>query len=320
MHGLGPFLLVFSFSIAAGVAALTTPGVIMVARRAGAVDHPRGRRVHVAPMPTWGGLAMLLGFAIGIGAVFWLGRRNGMLGDVPLRHLGAVLLGASAISVMGAVDDRFEMQAWPKLVGQALCAALLLPFGVSISGLAGHPVPGWLGGLLTGVWVVAIVNAINFIDGLDGLAAGVVGIASVGLAAVALDRGQVGAAAMSAALAGSAAGFLPHNFNPARIFMGDLGSHFLGYTAAAIAVLGTFKIAASVVLLTPVVAFAVPIFDTLWAMIRRYRMGHSIARADRSHLHHRLLERGLSQRQAVLIIYAVTAACSALAVAISWPG
>lgn len=319
MGGPGVSVLVTCFAAAAAAAAVATPGVIALALRTGAVDHPRSRRVHESPMPTWGGLAMLIGFVIGMGAGL-LAVGAGRIGpEVPLAHLAAVLLGASAISVLGAIDDRYEMRPLPKLLGQVACAALLLPFGVTISGLAGHPVPAWLGGALTVAWVVAIVNAINFIDGLDGLAAGVVAIASVALAAVALDRGQLGAAAMSAALAGAAAGFLPYNFNPARIFMGDLGSHFLGYTAAAVAVLGTFKIAASVVLVTPVVAFAVPILDTAWAMIRRYRTGHPIARGDRNHLHHRLLESGLSQRQAVLIIYAVTAVCSALAVAMSWP-
>jgi len=319
MHGLSGLLIVLCFLVAAAVAAVSTPAVIAVARRAGALDHPRGRRVHVAPMPTWGGLAMLAGFTVSIIGVLWAGGRYGIAQDVPPAHLAAVLLGGWVIALVGAIDDRFEMRAGPKFVGQVMCAALLLPFGVRIFGLAGHPVSAWLGALLTIVWVVGIVNAINFIDGLDGLAAGVVGIASVGLAAVAVGRGQIGAAAMSAALAGCAAGFLPYNFNPARIFMGDLGSHFLGYVAAATAVLGTFKIAASVALLTPVVALGVPILDTLWAMVRRYRTGQSIARADRNHPHHRLLERGLSQRQAVLVIYAVSAVCSAVALAMSYP-
>ncbi len=312
-------LLTLGFLVAAGAAAALTPAVILLARWAGALDHPRSRRMHVTPMPTWGGLAMLAGFALASGVAFRLGSERALVGDITPRHLGAVLSGACAISLVGAIDDRFDLRAFPKLAGQVACAALLLPFGVRIMGLAGHPAPAWLGGALTVVWVVAIVNAINFIDGLDGLAAGVVMIASAALAPVALVRGQVGAGLMSAALAGAAAGFLPYNFNPARIFMGDLGSHFLGYAAAAIAVLGTFKIAAAVVLLTPVVAFAVPILDTLWAMIRRYRNGQSIARGDRNHLHHRLIDHGLSQRQAVLVIYAITAACSALAVVISWP-
>lgn len=319
MPGPGPVLIPLSFLAAAAIAALATPPVIALAKRAGALDHPRSRRVHVAPMPTWGGLAMLTAFVPSAAGALWLSGRGGAMAEVPPLQVAGVLLGGALIAFVGAIDDRFDLRAPPKLLAQIACAALLLPFGVTISGLAGHALPAWLGGLLTIIWVVAIVNAINFIDGLDGLAAGVVGIASLALAAVALARGQVVPAAMSAALAGSTLGFLPYNFNPARVFMGDLGSHFLGYTAAAIAVLGTFKIAASVALLAPVVAFAVPIFDTLWAMIRRYRMGQSIARADRNHLHHRLLERGLSQRQAVLIIYAITAVCSAAAVAMSWP-
>ncbi|UCH34485.1 MAG: undecaprenyl/decaprenyl-phosphate alpha-N-acetylglucosaminyl 1-phosphate transferase [Armatimonadota bacterium] len=271
--------------------------------------------MHLAPMPTWGGLAMVVGFGITMAALLWRGGASG----VPPAQIGAVVGGGFIIALVGAIDDRFDMRAAPKFLAQVICAALLIPFGVSISGLAGHPIPPWLGSVLTVAWVVSIVNAVNFVDGLDGLAAGVVGIASLALAVVAAARGQLGAAALSAALAGSAAGFLPYNFNPARIFMGDLGSHFLGYTAAATAVLGTFKIAASVALLAPVVAFAVPIFDTLWAMIRRYRNGQSIARADRNHLHHRLLDRGLSQRQAVLIIYAISAVCSAVAIVMSLP-
>jgi len=320
MQGAAWFQVALAFFVAAAIAAAATPPVIAFARRVGALDHPRSRRVHASPTPTSGGLAILIGFAVGLIAALWLGGRRGIVADVPLGQVAAVLVGGAAIALVGGVDDRFEMRAAPKLIAQILCAAWLLPFGVSISGLAGHALPAWLGWLLTIVWVVAIVNAINFIDGLDGLAAGVVGIASLALALVALARGQIVAAAMSAALAGSTAGFLPFNFNPARVFMGDLGSHFLGYIAAATAILGTFKIAASLALLAPVVAFAVPIFDILWAMIRRYRTGQSIARADRNHIHHRLLERGLSQRQAVLLIYAVSAACCALALAMSWRG
>jgi UDP-GlcNAc:undecaprenyl-phosphate GlcNAc-1-phosphate transferase len=318
-HGPAPYLVALAFLVAAAVAAIAGPGVIVLARRAGAVDHPRSRRVHVTPMLTWGGLAMLLGFLASIVMVVSVARTRGVTFDVPSRQLAGVLVGGCLIALLGAIDDRFEMRAAPKFIGQILCAALLLPFGVTISGLAGHPLPVWLGWGLTVIWVVAVVNAINFIDGLDGLAAGVVGIASVALAIIALSRGQILAAAMASALAGSTVGFLPYNFNPARIFMGDLGSHFLGYTAAATAIVGTFKIAASLALIAPLIAFAVPIFDTTWAMIRRYRSGQSIARGDRQHLHHRLLGRGLSQRQAVLILYAVSAGCSTLAVVISWP-
>jgi len=319
MQGLASLPVVTCFLIAAAVAAAATPAVIALARYAGAVDHPRGRRVHVAAVPTWGGLALVLGFAVSVVAVFSLGGRRDLVADIAPLQLAGVLVGGCAIAVVGAIDDRFDLRPTPKFMAQIACAAVLLPCSVSITGLAGHPVPAWIGGILTVVWVVAIVNAINFIDGLDGLAAGVVGIACAALAAVAVARGQIGAAAMSAALAGSAVGFLPYNFNPARVFMGDLGSHFLGYVAAATAVLGTFKIAASVALLTPMLVFAVPIFDTAWAMIRRLRTGQPIARADRNHLHHRLLERGMSQRQAVLIIYAVSAVCAALALGLSWP-
>jgi UDP-GlcNAc:undecaprenyl-phosphate GlcNAc-1-phosphate transferase len=317
MQGSTPFLLVLCFIVAAAVAAAATPPAIALAKRAGALAHPNARRVHSTPTPMWGGLAMLVGF-LAAAIVLSLMRDRAVVGGVPSVQLAGVLLGACLIALLGAIDDRFEMRALPKLMGQIACAALLLPFGVAITGLAGHDLAPWVGYVLTIIWVVAIVNAINFIDGLDGLAAGVVGIASVALAAIAFSRGQIAAAAMSAALAGATVGFLPYNFNPARVFMGDLGSHFLGYTAAAIAVLGTFKIAASLALLAPVVAFAVPILDTLWAMVRRYRNGQSIAHADRNHFHHRLLERGLSQRQAVLIIYGISAACSALAVVMSW--
>lgn len=319
MQGPVPYLVALAFFVGAALAALAGPGVIALARRAGAIDHPRSRRVHVTPMLTWGGLTMVAGFLGAMVVFVFVARDREVLPDVSEWQLAGVLIGGLLIAAIGAVDDRFEMRALPKLIGQIICAALLLPFGVTISGLAGHALPAWLGAGLTIVWVVAVVNAINFIDGLDGLAAGVVGIASLALAVIALSRGQIVAAAMSAALAGSTAGFLPYNFNPARIFMGDLGSHFLGYTAAATAVVGTFKIAASLALLAPIVVFAVPIFDTAWAMIRRYRSGQSIARGDRKHLHHRLLGRGLSQRQAVLILYGASAVCSVIAVVLSWP-
>jgi UDP-GlcNAc:undecaprenyl-phosphate GlcNAc-1-phosphate transferase len=319
MHATASVLLGLGFAIAATIAAAATPSVIALARRANVLAHPRGRDVHAVPTPLWGGLAMVVGFVVGLMAVLALTRANAVAIDVPWRSIAGVLVGAGAVATVGAADDWREMRALPKLIGQIVCAGLLLPFGVQITGLAGHDLPLWLGGVLTVIWVVAIVNAINLIDGLDGLAAGVVGVASLALAVIAAGRGQFVAATMSVVLAGSTLGFLPFNFNPARVFMGDLGAHFLGYVAAATAVLGTFKIAASVALLAPVVAFAVPILDTLWAMFRRYRSGRSIGRGDSNHIHHRLLERGLSQRQAVLIIYGITAACSVIAVLISWP-
>jgi len=298
---------------AAVVAAAATPLVIRVATWAGAIDRPRARRVHEVATPLWGGLAIYLGMVAALALAY--GCWGGSLArEMPAAQLAGLLLGATLIAALGAVDDRYELRALPKLLGQVLCAALVLPFGVHITGLFGIPLPVWLGGGLTVLWIVAVVNTINFIDGLDGLAAGVSLIASLTFAAMAISQGKPAVAVLALAVAGGAAGFLPYNFHPARIFMGDLGSHLLGYLLSVIAVIGVSKIAASVTIFAAMAALGVPILDTTFAVLRRWWRGQPIAVGDQGHLHHRLLDAGLNQRQAVLLIYAISGMFCLLAI------
>jgi UDP-GlcNAc:undecaprenyl-phosphate GlcNAc-1-phosphate transferase len=201
-----------------------------------------------------------------------------------------------------------------------LCASVLLAAGVRIEGFMAYPLSPWVGGLLTVFWVVAIVNAINFIDGLDGLAAGVTAIATVSFAIICVMRGQVGAAVLAAALAAGCIGFLPYNFSPARVFMGDLGSHFLGYVVAAITIAGTLKKAAAVTLASATLVLAFPLLDTAFAVVRRFLRGQAISVGDNEHLHHRLVHGGLTDAQAVLLIWGICAAFSVVAVFISQRG
>jgi len=234
-----------------------------------------------------------------------------------------IVLGGTLIALLGGADDRVDLPAWSKLGGQIVCAGFLIPFGVRIEGITNPlgggwiALPVWLGIVLTILWVVAVTNAINLIDGLDGLAAGVSAIAAFTLALIGLGWGRVEAAILAAGLSGASLGFLPYNFSPAKVFMGDLGSHFLGYSIAAISVLGAFKVAVSLAILLPLLVLAVPIFDTAFAITRRYRRRQPIFSGDRGHIHHLLLARGLSQRQTVLVIYGITVAFCALAFLIS---
>lgn len=306
--------------VSAGSACLAlTPAAIRVALRAGVVAQPGGRRKHAGLVPAWGGLAIYAAFAAAGAAGLVVGGHLGLIHDLTPTNALGIGLGATAAAFLGAVDDRFELRPRFKFAGQVIAASLLLPFGVQITGLS-NPfapdmlmLPDWLGALLTVVWVVTICNCINFMDGHDGLAAGVSGMAAATLGLMAAQRGQIGVAALGLALAGAAAGFLPSNFHPAKVFMGDLGSHLLGFTLAALAVMGAFKVVASVAVFVPLLVLAVPIFDTTFVVMRRVRNGQPIGQADNSHLHHRLLARGLSQRQVAGIIYLLTGLCCLVA-------
>jgi UDP-GlcNAc:undecaprenyl-phosphate GlcNAc-1-phosphate transferase len=310
-------LLAAAFFSAAMVTCFVTPAVIALARRAGALDHPRGRRLHAQATPLWGGLAMMIGWGVALAFALRAGMRLGLVHDLSGIHVTGIVIGCVLIGLVGAADDRFDLRPLPKMVGQIAAAAVALAFGVRITGLFGHPLALWTGGVLTVIWIVAVVNVINFVDGLDGLAAGVSAIAALTFAGMAAWRGQTGAAVFAICIGGACLGFLPYNFNPARVFMGDLGSHFLGYAIAAVAIVGTFKIAATAALLSALLVLGLPIGDTLLVVLRRYRNGQPISHGDRQHLHYRLLDSGLSQRQAVLVLYAVSMMFSLLAVLLS---
>jgi len=289
---------------------LSTPYVKKLAVKAGVLDAPDHRKVHNTPIPRMGGLAIYFGFVLAI------------LASMPVsREILGILLGGTMILIIGLIDDVKPLSAKTKLLGQILAASVLVLFNVSIQWLS-NPFGGiiyldYLAIPITILWVVSLTNTINLIDGLDGLAAGVSTIASITILLVALQQGFGLVAIMSAALAGSALGFLQHNFNPAKIFMGDTGSMFLGYMLAAISILGTVKSAATIALIVPIVALGLPIMDTAFAIIRRYTSGQPIFKPDKGHLHHRLLAIGLSQKQAVLLMYIISTLLGVSAIALT---
>jgi UDP-GlcNAc:undecaprenyl-phosphate GlcNAc-1-phosphate transferase len=308
--------------------------VRVLALRLGAVAWPRQRDVHVTPTPRWGGLAMLGGVLAGVGMAYQLPALR-LAFDNNASEVGGVLLAALLLGAVGALDDRYDLDALTKFAGQTTAAGILVIFGVqwtvffvpwggSDSGESGSllVLGQEQGVLLTVLLTVALVNAMNFVDGLDGLAAGVgmiaagaVGLFTVGLVGrVGNDPSVYSPALIAAVLAGACLGFLPHNFNPARIFMGDSGSMLIGVLLAAATTSASGKISIIgadgtdlLALFAPLIVLAavvfVPLLDLLMAVVRRTRKGLSPFSPDKMHLHHRLLEIGHSQRRAVLLIY-----------------
>src|SRR4051812_16682080 len=299
----------WAFLVAAVVTLLLTPLAARVARQVGAVAVPRERDLHDHPMPRLGGLAILLG-VLAAGALFLPNSEE----------VRGILLGASMITAIGALDDIFDLAAPIKLAGQ--CAAALIPIESNVT-VDGFTLPflgavdlGSLSGPITLIGIVAVMNIVNFTDGVDGLAAGVCTIAAATFAVIclSLDRGEAGI--LAALTAGAAAGFLYHNFHPASIFMGDAGSNLLGLLLACIAIHGVLKTAAVVALFFPLVILAVPILDTGFVVAKRIKYGRPVYSADSEHFHHRFARIGFSQRRTVLYLYAWTLALAALALAL----
>jgi UDP-GlcNAc:undecaprenyl-phosphate GlcNAc-1-phosphate transferase len=300
----------WGFLVAFGVVLALTPLVGEMARVLGAVDRPSERRkIHRRPVPVLGGLALFIGLVVPALAFLDLSG--------PYR---GILLGATVAVVVGLVDDFVGLPWYGKLAGQSAAAALAIGFGVTIDRftfplLGIQELPEWLAVGATFVWIVAVMNMVNFLDGLDGLAAGICGIAGGTFAVIALSLGKPEAAVLSAIVAGMCAGFLRHNFYPARIFMGDSGSLLLGFVLATVAVQGLLKTAATVALFFPLLILAIPIVDTSFVVAKRLRYGQPIVAADRWHLHHRFLEVGFSQRRATLTLYGWCAILAAAALA-----
>jgi UDP-GlcNAc:undecaprenyl-phosphate GlcNAc-1-phosphate transferase len=294
---------VLGLALAACVLALVlTPVWIRIARATGFVDQPGERKVHREPMPTGGGLAVAAAFF----AVLW---GSSLLPEAPPPSIlaGLTIVGAMALA-LGWLDDRFRLSAWIKLLVQAGCGLVLHAYGFGVDQLS-NPFSGGvielagLGVIIDVVWVVAIANAINLIDGLDGLAGGVVVISTTALVAVAFNHADASVVWVGAILAGATLGFLRSNYPPARVFLGDTGSQFLGVMMAALALLENNKGTAAITLLLPIVAMGVPLLDSTLAFLRRLGQGGRIFRADQEHLHHRLLRFGLTQKQAVTLMY-----------------
>ncbi len=291
---------ILAFIIALLASWVLTPYVKKLAFRIGALDKPDGRKVHHGIMPRLGGLAIYLAFVIGVLATMHM-----------TRDIFALLLGGTVIAAVGVLDDKYQLPAKVKLLGQIAAALVLVLFDIKIEWLnnpwGGYFYLEYFSVPFTVFWIVSFTNVVNLMDGLDGLAAGVSAIASVTVILVALQQGFYPVAVITAALAGGIIGFIRYNFNPASIFMGDTGSMFIGYMLAAISIFGAVKSAATIALIVPAVALGLPIMDTAFAIVRRYTNGRPIFQPDKGHLHHRLLAMGLSQKQAVLLMYVISA-------------
>jgi UDP-GlcNAc:undecaprenyl-phosphate GlcNAc-1-phosphate transferase len=308
--------------IALLVVAALTPLVRMLAFRLDAVAHPGGRHIHKATIPRLGGLAICIGL---FAPLVILGLTEPAVADmfrpIWLRVLGLVL-GGAIMCVVGVIDDTRGIRAGRKLLAQIAVAIFAFACGLRIEAihlpLIGDFATWSLALPLTVLWIVGVMNAVNLIDGLDGLAAGVVFFAAATNFVVAWLSGTLLVALLAAAVAGAVLGFLIYNFNPARIFMGDSGSYLLGYVLATTALVGTpQKASTAVSLLVPVMALGVPIFDTLFAMVRRILERRPVFSPDRGHIHHRLLDMGLTHRRAVVVLYAVCGVFTAAAIGVS---
>lgn len=311
--------IIAAFAIAAVLSYFFTPPVKNFAHKVGAIDVPKdARRMHKKPIPRLGGLAIYGGFLCSI-LIF------GQLDETML----CVLLGAAIIVALGIFDDVLALGAKPKFVVQIVAAAIPVCIGDLQIGLFTNLNPlsdtpfvhlGILAVPVTIIWIVGITNAVNLIDGLDGLAVGVSSIAAITMLAVALLTGNMPIAITMAALAGACIGFMPYNLNPAKIFMGDTGSTFLGYMLATVSIMGLFKFYAVISFAVPFLILGLPIFDTANAIIRRVAAGRSPMSPDRGHVHHKLIDMGFNQKQAVAILYAISATLGLTAVVLTSSG
>lgn len=314
-----PYHLV-AFLVAAFVVLWSTPIVKTIGLRTGYVDLPNPRKVHKHPMVRLGGISIFLGNLIALLVIWVLGGFNDLTSAAE-SELWGVTLGGLLFFLIGLLDDLFTLSPGLRLLMQAGGATLAWVMGVRIEFFTlPFADPGllpldWLSFPITLLWLVGMANAINFMDGLDGLAAGISGIAAVVMLVVSLFMNQAAAALLAAAVAGGALSFLRYNFNPAQLFMGDGGAYFLGFTLAGIGVIGLVKTVTTVAVVLPFLILAVPILDTSTVILDRLRRGKSPFSADKRHLHHRLLNAGLSQRRIVLFIYALTFWVGSLAVA-----
>ena len=294
------------------LALAVTPVVIRVARRLGIVRVPGARHMHTQPISHIGGVAIFLSAMLVSIAVLWFSNLLGTAGRPMPAQLRTLFLATGFMFAVGLIDDvkTRGLRAKTKFVAQIAAAVLVCIGGMRIQSVAVTESLtlnfGWFSWPLTIFWIVGLTNAVNLSDGLDGLAAGICTVACGAMAVFAASAGHIAAVVLMLALLGGVNGFLVFNFNPARIFMGDCGSMFLGFTIASVGVYCSARSSALVGLALPVLALGIPIFDTLFSMLRRFLERRSIFSADRGHFHHRLIDSGLTQRQAVATIYAVT--------------
>ena len=302
------------------VSFLTSPLVKNFAYKVGAIDVPKdARRMHKTPTPRLGGLAIFLGFMISV--ILFVPIR----GD---REMQSILMGAVIIVVLGVVDDIMALPAMLKFVVQIAAALIPVLNGVVVEAVSNpnifsnnpYWVLDWLSVPVTVLWIVAVTNSVNLIDGLDGLANGVSTISATTVLVIALIASEAQVALVMAALVGACVGFMPYNQNPAKMFMGDTGSTFLGFILATMSIQGLFKFYAVISFVVPFLILGLPIFDTAFAFTRRIAHGQSPMHADRSHIHHRLIDMGLNQKQAVATLYVISAILGLSAVVLTTGG
>lgn len=302
-----------AFSIATILSLFLTPLVKFLAIKIGAVDKPNHRKIHTSLIPRLGGLAIFLSFVISVFLSFNYSNKS----------IRGLLLGSLIIVLCGIIDDIKELNYKTKLVFQFIAAIVLIMHNICITKISILSTDGTsfidLGILsipITLIWLIGVTNAINLIDGLDGLACGLASISSVFLFIIFIKTGNNTMALMVIILAGSCLGFLPYNFNPAKIFMGDTGSMFLGFILAGMSIQGTVKYAATIIMFAPILIIGLPLYDTLVTMLRRFIQGESIMSPDKQHFHHRMLSLGLKQKQVALISYLVNILLGLLAISV----
>ncbi len=319
-----------AFAVALIVAFFATPIVRKIAVNSGAVNIPNdSRRVHKKPMALMGGLAIIAGFVLAAAYSFATKDIKSFTEYLTKPETLGIIAGVLIIIILGIIDDIKVLRARVKLPVQLIAAIIVVSTGTRITAIskpfqstvAVHPSMMYMLGdilayIISILWIVGMTNAINLIDGLDGLAAGVSGIAAMTLYIVSVIRRQDDIAIIAVSLVGAIAGFLPYNFNPAKIFMGDTGATFLGFILAIISIEGTMKSVTALAVAIPILVLGLPIFDTMFAIFRRLLHGKSIVEADRGHLHHRLLDMGLSHRMAVICLYIVSGALSLISIAL----
>jgi UDP-GlcNAc:undecaprenyl-phosphate GlcNAc-1-phosphate transferase len=313
----------YAFLVAAGVTALLTPLTMRFARAVGAVDEPRERGLSEHPTPLLGGIAIFIGALVS--ALIWLPAGYAREGQPQLWH--GVLIAAALITLVGALDDRFDLHPALKLLGQLLAAVIVVHFGVAVKAIT-LPFAGTLhfpnagvtnaGPVLTVIGLVLMMNVVNFSDGVDGLAAGVCVIIAATMAVIAFDLDRQQPGVLAALTAGAALGFLLFNFPPASSFMGDCGANLLGLLMGVITVEAAVKTAAVVSFVLPLILLAVPFLDTTFVVLKRLKYRQPIYRPDSEHFHHRMARIGFSSRRTIAYLYAWTLMLAGLALALKF--
>ncbi len=310
-------LYILAFVLAFIISFFMTPVAKKIAFKVGAIAKPRTRDMHSKPIPRMGGIAIVTAFLVTLCITVRY------ITVLDWKQLIGITLGAIIIFLLGFFDDIYELNAKLKFLIQILAATLVALAGVTIEFIS-IPFIGDVPMLLdmlsipvTVIWIVGITNAVNFIDGLDGLAAGVSSIASLSLMVLSIHSGYPIAVLLTAILAGSCLGFLPYNFNPASIFMGDTGSTFLGFILGVTSILGLLKGYTVATILVAVLILGLPVFDTAFAILRRLLAGKPITQPDRGHLHHRLVDRGYSHKHAVITLYGISGVFGLSAIALA---